>query len=247
MLTFFRTIRKGLLGQGQTRRYIFYAIGEILLVMVGILLALQVNNWNEWRINKKKEIAILHSLKSGLEKDLIDLEGNIEIHERTDESCTLLIDYMNQGLPYHDSLAVHFNYTVGSSVFWHTTSAFQTLKSAGVDLISNSALRDEIINLYDGQYEFLHEVETQYVERISESTNIFLRSRFYDSYNFDFYHPQLLGNMVPVDYESLKNDLEYLYFLKSTKNFNKFFLVYVLHSTHRAESSSSPISVQEYH
>ena len=49
MLTFFRRIRKGLLGSGQARKYLLYAIGEIALVVIGILIALQINNWNEWR------------------------------------------------------------------------------------------------------------------------------------------------------------------------------------------------------
>ena len=59
MLTFFRRIRKGLLGSGQAKNYILYAVGEILLVMIGILLALQVNNWNENRINHEKEKLML--------------------------------------------------------------------------------------------------------------------------------------------------------------------------------------------
>lgn len=49
MLTFFRKIRAALLAEGKTGKYVKYAIGEIVLVMVGILLALQVNNWNEYR------------------------------------------------------------------------------------------------------------------------------------------------------------------------------------------------------
>ena len=47
MIKFFRKIRQKLLGKGKIRRYLVYALGEILLVMIGILLALQVNNWNE--------------------------------------------------------------------------------------------------------------------------------------------------------------------------------------------------------
>ena len=47
MLTFFRRIRKGLLGSGATSKYLLYAIGEVALVVVGILIALQINNWNE--------------------------------------------------------------------------------------------------------------------------------------------------------------------------------------------------------
>jgi hypothetical protein len=47
MLKFFRTIRKKLIEQNNVRKYMLYAIGEILLVVIGIFIALQVNNWNE--------------------------------------------------------------------------------------------------------------------------------------------------------------------------------------------------------
>jgi len=49
MLTFFRRIRKGFLVGGRASKYLLYAIGEIALVVIGILIALQVNNWNEER------------------------------------------------------------------------------------------------------------------------------------------------------------------------------------------------------
>lgn len=64
MLTFLRTIRRSLIDSGATRKYLAYAVGEILLVMIGILLALQVSNWNEQRQTIKLERSILSSLKS---------------------------------------------------------------------------------------------------------------------------------------------------------------------------------------
>ena len=80
MLTFFRRIRKGLLGTGATRKYMLYAIGEILLVMIGILLALQVNNWNEEIAIRKNEQLILKGLLTELNKNISQLGRVIDDH-----------------------------------------------------------------------------------------------------------------------------------------------------------------------
>ena len=74
MLTFFRRIRKGLLTDGATSKYLLYAIGEILLVMIGILLALQVNNWNEERRDSQRFIAELEELRA----ELLDFDQRLE-------------------------------------------------------------------------------------------------------------------------------------------------------------------------
>ena len=62
MIKFFRKIRQKLLSENKFRNYLIYALGEILLVMVGILLALQVNNWNENRKTNEQESELLKSL-----------------------------------------------------------------------------------------------------------------------------------------------------------------------------------------
>ena len=56
MLHFFRRIRRDLLANSQFFKYLKYAVGEIVLVVLGILIALQINNWNEWRIEKNRGI-----------------------------------------------------------------------------------------------------------------------------------------------------------------------------------------------
>lgn len=88
MLRFFRHIRKTLMehpSKGRTgnkvRTYLFYAVGEIVLVMIGILLALQVNNWNEERKERQEELVVLSQLKTGFESNRDQLAQKIEVRE----------------------------------------------------------------------------------------------------------------------------------------------------------------------
>jgi len=81
MIKFFRNIRKTLMTEGKTSKYLKYAIGEIVLVVIGILIALQINNWNEYRKLKKVELDLLYDLKDVLEGGKIEggkLGGELE-------------------------------------------------------------------------------------------------------------------------------------------------------------------------
>jgi len=85
MIKFFRKIRQNLISEGKTVKYIKYAIGEIILVMIGILLALQVNNWNEARKQHIEEMALLRTMRTDFEikhKQLLKEYGyNQKLHD----------------------------------------------------------------------------------------------------------------------------------------------------------------------
>lgn len=81
MIAFFRKIRIRLLGSGQTRKYLLYAMGEIALVVIGILIALQINNWNENRINDESVRRHLRSLSKAVEHDINELSISLEFNE----------------------------------------------------------------------------------------------------------------------------------------------------------------------
>ena len=73
MIKFFRKIRQNLLSEGKTGKYFKYAIGEILLVVIGILIALQINNWNEQRKLDKEVSKINERLILDIDNDIRDL------------------------------------------------------------------------------------------------------------------------------------------------------------------------------
>ena len=76
MIKFFRKIRFDLLGKNKTGKYFKYAIGEIVLVVIGILIALQINNWNEVRKTNNKEQVLLIALRQEFNQNQIALQKN---------------------------------------------------------------------------------------------------------------------------------------------------------------------------
>ena len=87
MIKFFRHIRKDLMEKNKTIKYFKYAIGEILLVMVGILLALQVSNWNQQRIASNKEKVLLSELHQEFVENKSQFERVIAAHQLAFDIC----------------------------------------------------------------------------------------------------------------------------------------------------------------
>ena len=76
MIQFFRRIRRDLLANSQFFKYLKYAVGEIVLVELGILIALFINNWNNKRQIEKQELKFLLEIRQNLEQDIDDAEWN---------------------------------------------------------------------------------------------------------------------------------------------------------------------------
>jgi chlorite dismutase len=85
-----------------------YAIGEILLVVIGILIALQINNWNEWRKERIQETKVLAELVKTLTRNCALMKADLSDRIIWDKSSDLVISTLQNKLPYHDSLNSHF-------------------------------------------------------------------------------------------------------------------------------------------
>ena len=97
MIKLFRIIRQRMLTQKSISKYLLYAVGEILLVMVGILLALQVNNWNERRKAKQVEFTLLTELKKSVEEDIESIKVVIDRNESYVSSANIVLTTLETG------------------------------------------------------------------------------------------------------------------------------------------------------
>ncbi|MGA9238957.1 DUF6090 family protein, partial [Robiginitalea sp.] len=94
MLRFFRQLRQKQISGKQFRRYFLYALGEVLLVVIGILLALQIDGWNNNRIQKKKELLYLKEIQVSLQDDLELIGNSIEFNHRKDSAINRCLSKM---------------------------------------------------------------------------------------------------------------------------------------------------------
>ena len=156
MLRFFRKIRKSLLDSSSVRKYLLYAMGEIMLVMIGILLALQVNNWNEWRKDRIKEKAHLQEIAATAESNILLLGNRIRRINNRSRSGDLVYTYLTtrdssleiKPEDWHWALMGHGDLTLSSS-------GYESLKSQGFDLLTNIELKSQIVNLFENSYQKL--------------------------------------------------------------------------------------------
>jgi hypothetical protein len=132
-------------------KYLKFAIVEIVLVMVGILLAVQVNNWNENRKSKIKEIKTLKELRSDFVQNLNDIEINIAELRGCQNSNEIIIYHSENNIPY-DSLSYHFSNLYPNITFNVNQTTYENLKQTGLSLISNDSLRLSISDIYANQF-----------------------------------------------------------------------------------------------
>ena len=108
MLTFLRKVRRSLIESGSTQKYILYAIGEIALVVIGILIALQINNWNEWKKDRILEGEILNDLAENLFRNEKQLQNSLMIIASYDNSAEIILNALKARQTYSDTLNNHF-------------------------------------------------------------------------------------------------------------------------------------------
>jgi len=149
MIQFFRRIRHGLISEGHLSKYLAYAAGEILLVVIGILIALQINDANEQRLERKKELQYLESLKTDLAINIVELDKFIADRQGRLDSAHVIMGYFEgEPLTSLEDFAYHNVHVQDWAKFYQNNNTFQELVNSGsLSILSNQAIKTQLMDL----------------------------------------------------------------------------------------------------
>jgi hypothetical protein len=191
--------------KNNTGKYFKYAIGEIILVVIGILIALQINNWNERKKTKKFEHEILKDIANGIEGNYFQIELSLRNNKASIKSANIILNALENNLPYHDSLDVHFSKSISWVSAKFNNNGYESLKSYGVNLITNNTIRGSV-GIYDvGWMETLAERQENYFYYTASP----ILTALFDKV-------AMRSKMKPFDYNSLKDCKKYISVLNTS-------------------------------
>jgi len=159
MILFMRRIRQRLLANSKFTKYLIYVIGEIVLIVIGILVALSIDNWNNKQIDRETEIAILREMKNNLNVDLLDVRLNIDMNKLSLRANNLVLESLSNPEKHIDSISFYYAHLSLTTILDVNNSSYENLKSFGFHIIKNDSLRIKITELYAITYVFLGKME----------------------------------------------------------------------------------------
>lgn len=187
MIKFFRKIRQQLLVENKTGKYLKYAIGEIVLVVIGILIALQINNWNEEQKLSKERITILHNLRDDLKNDIENYQYStlrLEERQKTGNQVLTLFENIPQTI---DSANIARNLLVLGFIEDHNPnfSTYNEIQGSGkLALINSKKIKQALAN-YKSTVDNFHIIGSNWNEDIKDYERIvsgYFRGNIYQQF-----------------------------------------------------------------
>jgi hypothetical protein len=192
--------------KNKTGKYFKYAIGEIILVVIGILIALSINNWNELRKDSIFERKVILELSVDVREDIEEMNNALDDIKVSQRSSNLIVKHLENKIEYHDSLNIHFAKALRLWSLSPNKIAFEMAKEEGMYLITNDSIRFYTSKVNGYTFDYIQVLENRFQDYKS---NIILPhiQPLFNSYNF--------VSMSPNNFEELRQDTTYLSIIKS--------------------------------
>ena len=169
MIKFFRKIRQRLLAEIRFNKYVLYAIGEIVLVVIGILIALQINNWNEERKTRRQEVKYLKNLHKDISLEFVNNDSIIRYRAQTAKEAANMLN-LKELKTEEDLLELEklIQKVFRRVNFIPTNNTYKELLSSGnLNFITNDTIKEYLLNL-DKEYREIANVEYQMYREYEE-------------------------------------------------------------------------------
>lgn len=214
MIKFFRKIRQNLLSEGKTGKYFKYAIGEIVLVVIGILIALRINQWNENRKDNNALKTLTENLNNEFQKNLEELEIDLSrVKKSITASNTLLAYTGSKNIEVDNIIIDSLIYYAVSNPTWNPSSyVLNDIKNSG----KLSTLKNENLKLLLYDWDRLYEDILEWHTGSTNNTNrlVYFVSEKGSLVNIDYYNKNEKSTKFDIENIDLlqeirfENDLE---------------------------------------
>ena len=155
MLRVFRKIRINSIRTSRFAKYFIYGIGEIVLVVIGILLALQINSWNQQNKDRKAEKELLLSIKQDLEADLEDIQFTIsETNNKVFDLNNLAMGLGDRTISKDEFVGYNTSFPAFYKVNYNTSSYNEAVSTGKLSIILNKTLKHELLRYYTNTQTF---------------------------------------------------------------------------------------------
>ncbi len=204
-------------------KYLKYAAGEIVLIVTGILIAINLNNWAEQRKNSRYELLILAEIHQSMKSDHSRIHKYFVPRQKTGEAAlTQLMEVTGKGVPISEAEFIRLIGEVkgGDFLFSYDSGPYESLKSRGLGSITNNDLRAKIIEFYESFLPrfttFIHDGDDWQYEKLDQQLNELISYVALQDSNGEWkLHPKLAVE-TPLNHPAF---LEYLH-LQVERSFN---------------------------
>lgn len=210
MIPIFRKIRKKMADDNEPMKYARYAIGEILLVVIGILIALQINNWNEERKESLAIKNVLIEIKEDLIEDRAELERNIELRTADFEAQKRIINVLETNSSFNENVRSDLGRIHLARNVFSASKGYDLLKELNLGALRDKELRVLLTRYYERDIAWVHR---EYADDKMEFENFWL------PYARMHFKEWVFGDYaIPHDYSQILNDQTLLTATKMNSN-----------------------------
>ncbi len=181
------------------KNHFYKFLSEITIIVIGVLIAFQLTNWGKQIEKKETEREVVSQIYFELNDNLVDLKNDVEIHRLALKSQQKVQQFLDGGASNADSLMMDFYWMSKEEYIFPNLSAFENLKSLGMNIIQNDSLRDLITLVYNNYFPRISKGNNLHPD-ISEYLNPFIQKNFRVNRNPNIKYTLKLAEPLKIDY-----------------------------------------------